>query len=40
MFGRQPITGGEKRRVYNTGLGVTATKAAFFTANFLNGVIE
>jgi phi13 family phage major tail protein len=37
MFGRQPITGGQKRRVYNTGLGVTATASAFFTANFLNG---
>jgi phi13 family phage major tail protein len=36
-FGRQPITAGKRRRIYNTALGVTATKTAFFTAAFLNG---
>ena len=36
-FGKQPIAGGQKRKVYNTGLGVTTTEAAFFTVGFLNG---
>lgn len=36
-FGKQPITGGKKRKIYNTALGVTATETAFFTADFLNG---
>ena len=35
-FGKQPIDDGEKRRVYNTGLNIATTKAAFFTAGFLN----